>query len=367
MTATTPRYAFNPDYACPPGDLIQEYLAELGISARELARRCGRSGKLMAEITAGKAPIEPETALQLERVLDVPAAIWINMEAAYQLHRARAVEDRALEDCHQWANSFPIKELADRKYLSRRSEKSSQVRELLKFFGVGSVKACEERIGDLLAVHYRTSETFTSDTLSLAAWIRIGERAATAAEIPDYDRDAFLNALKEIRDLTTVTLDKALPEIVGKCAAAGVVFILERPLPKSRASGVSRWLSPRKALIQQSFRHMSDDHFWFTFFHECAHILLHSRKEIFIDMVKGPGSADPRQEAEANAWAASFLVPPDAMRSFVATFAGTEDEVCRFAASQRIAPGVVVGQLQHSKVIGFSKFNGLRQFYKWAD
>ena len=357
---------FTPDYGSPPGDLIQEYLEHLGISARELARRCGRSGKLMAEITAGKAPIEPETALQLERVLDVPASIWINMEAAYQLHRARETETEALAACHEWASAFPLKELANRGYLERFNAKSEQVRELLKFFGVGSVKACEERLEELLAVDFRTSTTFKNDKLALAAWLRIGERRAAEIETEDYDRDTFLRVLKDIRELTLMRIEEALPELEKKCAAAGVAFVLEKPLPKIRASGVSRWLSPRKALIQQSLRHKSDDHFWFTFFHECAHILLHSRKEIFIDMAKGPGSAAPKQEAEANVWAADFLVSSTAMRAFVSTFTGTEEEVLRFASKQRIAPGIVVGQLQHNSVIAYAALNHLKVYFDWA-
>ncbi|HTN14471.1 MAG TPA: HigA family addiction module antitoxin [Sphingomonadaceae bacterium] len=358
---------YTPDHASPPGDLIQEYLDHLGISARELARRCGRSGKLMAEIAAGKAPIEPETALQLERVLDLPASVWIAMEAAYQLHKAREAETEALENSYEWATRFPLKELAERKLLTRQSGKSEQVRELLRFFGVGSVKACDERLGDLLAVDFRTSTTFKNDNLALSAWIRIGELRAASIETADYDRDAFLAALREIRELTLIPINDALPELERKCAAAGVAFVLEKPLPKIRVSGISRWLSPRKALIQQSLRHKSDDHFWFTFFHECAHILLHSRKEIFIDMAKGPGSADPKQEAEANVWAADFLVPTAAMRSFVLTFAGGEDEVRRFAKKQKIAPGIVVGQLQHNEVIGFAALNNLKVYYQWTD
>jgi addiction module HigA family antidote len=367
MTTASQRYAYTPDHTAPPGHLIQEYLEELGISARELARRCGRSGKLMAEIVAGKAPIEPETALQLERVLSVSATIWTNMEAAYQLHQAREAESQALVAYYSWATAFPIKELAERDYITRPAAKSAQVRELLKFFGVGSVKACEERIEELLDADFRTSTTFTNDKLSLATWLRIGERLAAEVQTKDYDRDAFVRALKSIRELTLVPMKEALPELVRKCAAVGVVFILEKPLPKMRASGVSRWLSPRKALIQQSLRHKSHDHFWFTFFHECAHILLHSRKEIFIDMIKGPGSADPKQEAEANVWAADFLVPASVMRAFTRTFSGTEAEVRRFAATQRVAPGIVVGQLQHNDIIGFSALNNLRVFYKWED
>lgn len=321
----------------------------------------------MAEITAGKAPVEPETALQLERVLDVPASIWTNMEAAYQLQQAREAEDRALEACYNWANAFPLKELAERGCVKRASQKSGQVRELLKFFGVGSVKACEERMEELLQVDFRTSGTFQNDNLSLAAWLRLGERRAAEIETRDYDRDAFLKALREIRELTLISIEQALPQLEAKCAAAGVAFVLEKPLPKTRASGVSRWLSPRKALIQQSLRHKSDDHFWFTFFHECAHILLHSRKEIFIDMVKGPGSANPKQESEANLWASDFLVPATALRRFVMTFAGTDDEISQFAATQRVAPGIVVGQLQHAGLVGFAAHNRLKVYYRWTD
>jgi addiction module HigA family antidote len=368
MTTAEHRFGYTPDHASPPGDHIQEYVEMLEISGRELARRCGRSGKLIAEIIAGKAPVEPETAIQLERVLGISAATLLNMESSYQLHRAREQEDATLADSHAWASSFPLKDLAARGYLEKTPSKSQQVKELLKFFGVGNVKACEERVEELLCADYRTSSAFTNDNLALASWLRIGELHAEKVETADYDRDKFLQALKELRDLTTAPINEALREIKDKLAAAGVVFLLEPPLSKVRASGVSRWLTPRKALIQQSLRHMSNDHFWFTFFHECAHLLLHSRKAIFVDMAKGPGSADPKQEAEANVWAADFLVPSTQLRTFILGFGGTADEVRAFSTRCRVAPGIVVGQLQHNHVIGFGgQLNKLREFYEWVD
>lgn len=359
--------SFAPDHASPPGDLVQEYLEHLGISARQLARRCGRSGKLIAEIVSGKAPLEPATALQLERVLDVPAAVWSNMEAAYRLHQARAAETDDLADSHEWAKAFPLAALAERGHLSRHADKASQVRELLKFFGVGSIKACEDRIDELLVVDYRTSPSFDNDQWALAAWLRIGERRASAINCQDYDRDAFLAALKEIRGLTLGAFTEALPVIVTKCAAAGVAVVVESALPKIRVSGISRWLTPRKGLIQQTLRYRSDDHFWFTFFHECAHLLLHSRKSIFIDMLRGAGSAGPKEEAEANTWAADFLIPSAAMRTFRLGFTGTEAEVRGFARTLGIAPGIVVGQLQHEKIIPHSALNKLRVFHAEGD
>ena len=365
-TSNTPR-AFAPDHAAPPGDLVQDYLDHLGISARELGRRCGRSGKLMAEIISGKAALEPETALQLERVLDVPASIWSNMEASYQLHQARQAEQQVLVGSHDWAKEFPLKELATRGYIKPTTQKADQVLEVLRFFGVGSRKACEDRIEELLDVDYRTSPTFENDQWALAAWLRIGERRAAAIECQDYGRDAFVAALKDIRALTLVPINDALPEIEARCAAAGVAFVLEPALSKTRARGVSRWLSPRKALIQQTLRHKTDDHFWFTFFHECAHLLLHSRKAIFLDMLKGGGSAGPKEEAEANIWAQDFLIPSAAMRGFLMRFGGTAAEVMAFAKAQRIAPGIVVGQLQHHKALPHAALNQLKVRYAWAD
>src|ERR1700733_8912283 len=91
---TTVRHPYVPNYAPPPGRLLEEYLESNDISARELARRCGRSPKLITEILSGKAALEPETALQFERVLKTDATIWLNMEAEYRLHLARLAEEQ---------------------------------------------------------------------------------------------------------------------------------------------------------------------------------------------------------------------------------------------------------------------------------
>lgn len=363
MTQAEETYVYAPDHVARPGEVLQEYLDHLGISARELGRRCGRSGKLIAEIVSGKATLEPETALQLERVLGVSASIWCNMEAAHQLHRARTAEEQELAAHHDWAKRFPLKDLAERGQITRSGSKAEQVQELLRFFGAGSVKACEDRIEDLLVVDFRTSQAFENDVAAVAAWLRIGELAADKLETKDFEREAFLRALKDIRALSRRSIDDVLPEITASCAGAGVAFVLEPPLSKVRASGVSRWLTPKKALIQQSFRHRSDDHFWFTFFHECAHLLLHSRKEIFLEMAKGPGNAGPKEEAEANLWAADFLIPSADMRAFMRSFRGTEQEVRIFAEAMGIAPGIVVGQLQHNQVLSHAAMNGLKVFY----
>ena len=89
---------YQPNYAVSPGAILEERLAAHGLSHAEFAQRCGRSAKLISEIIAGKAPLEPETALQFEQVLGVEASIWRGLEKNYQLHRAREAETEETEE-----------------------------------------------------------------------------------------------------------------------------------------------------------------------------------------------------------------------------------------------------------------------------
>lgn len=80
---------YAPDLVSPPGDTLAETLAALGMTQAELAVRSGRPYNTVSEIINGKASITPETALQLERVLGVPARFWLKREQQYQEWRVR--------------------------------------------------------------------------------------------------------------------------------------------------------------------------------------------------------------------------------------------------------------------------------------
>lgn len=85
MATTSNQY--QPDYEVATGWVIEERLAAQGLSQTELARRCGCSPKLISEIIAGKVPVEPGTALQLERALGMDASILLGIESRYRLRR----------------------------------------------------------------------------------------------------------------------------------------------------------------------------------------------------------------------------------------------------------------------------------------
>jgi addiction module HigA family antidote len=344
---------------------LKEFIEDREFSVRELARRCGRSAKLVVEIIAGDAPIEPETAMQLERVLGMDASVWLNMEAAYRLHLARKEEAKTFEQMRNLISRFPIKELAERDLIRATNDDAERARELLRFFGAGNFSALKQRCdGDLQAVSFRHSPTFESAMEPLLAWLRIGEIQAEKADVASFERGAFLEALKRIRSSTLKDPNEFEGRMKSDCAQAGVLFLLVPPLSGLRLSGIARWIAPGKAIIQQTLRHKTNDHFWFTFFHEAAHLLLHSRKGLFIDgeQVKG----DAKEEDEANNWAANFLIPQHELTRLISRGSYGMADIIEFADEMGIAPGIVVGQLQYRGAIPWkSSLNKLKIPFEW--
>lgn len=364
MVSTT--YQFQPDYAVPPGWVLEERLEANGISQAEFARRCGRSPKFISDIIAGKAPIEAKTALQFEKVLGVNANIWLGIEKRYRLHLMRQAEAREAEASADWARSFPVNELAKRGIIRRVKSNGEKVTELLSFFGVASTEVWKTRYKEF-AVDFRHSPSFESDQFALATWLRLAEMEAETQTIEEYDRSAFMKALKSVRQLTQVEIPQAALEDARKlCNNAGVALVWVKPLPKARLSGAAWWLSPRKPVIALSARHKSDDHLWFSLFHEAAHIMLHSKKGVFVDGANGDSESD---ETEANEWAARFLLPQSAWKRFLATGKyRSEDAIRAFAAEQEIAPGIVVGRLQHENLLPWgSPLNRLKVRLQWTE
>jgi HTH-type transcriptional regulator / antitoxin HigA len=344
------RLRYQPDYAVTPGEILEEHLEAIGMTKAELALRCGRPMKTISEIIHGKAAITAETALQLERVLGRPASLWQNLEATYRLRLAERGETESLGRHASWAKTFPIRELVAMGALEAPADDSDLVKKLLRFLGVGSPAAWAARFAEMQTA-YRRSPSFKAAPGSVAAWLRRGEIAALEIECAPFEAKAFKQTLLEVRALTAGSVPDVWDELVTRCRKVGVAVVVVPELPKTHLSGAARWLSKDKALIQLSLRHKRNDHFWFSFFHEAAHLLLHGKKTIFIDEKGG----DHRElEDEANLFAGSLLIPPAAFQVFVKAKDFSSRSIQRFAKAQGIAPGIVVGRLQHERLIAYS-------------
>ena len=349
-----------PDRAIHPGAYLGEEIAARGMTQAELARRMERPVQAVNGIVRGRKAISGETALGLERVLGTPARVWLNLQSTYGLVRARLAERAALDEQAVWLKRFPVREMARRGWIEQDGAAADRVRSLLQFFGLQSFSHWDE---SQAAPGFRLSPEAKADRYALHAWVRRGEIEGRGLPAGPYDEARFRGALAEIRGLTAER--DFLTPMRELCASAGVALVAVRELPKTGAQGVARWLTPRRALIQINIRYRWADMFWFTFFHEASHVLTHRRKDVFVDVRSGM-ERDAR-EIEADRFAADFLIPPERWAPFVAAKPHTMARVRDFAADEGIAPGIVVGRLQHERLIPYDRLNGLRVRLAYAD
>jgi len=358
---------YTPDIVSPPGETILETIEEYGMSQAELADRMGRPKKTINEIIKGKAAISPDTAIQLERVLGIPARFWMNREQQYRESIARLAERDRLHGYGNWLSNLPVDEMVKLKWIRGFSDSAMQVEEVLNYFAIVSPRQWDE-VWLNPKVAFRKSLRFSSSPGALAAWLRKGEIDAQAIHCLPYDSGKFGDALKEIKTLTSDTSDIFEPRMKHLCAQAGVAVVLVPQLSQTKVSGATRWIGPDKALIQLTLRYKKNDQFWFSFFHESGHILLHGKRDVFIDDDDHDDpQLDEEKEQEANDFAANFLIDPDRYAHFVDSQKMISKAAIRqFATSQNIAPGIVVGRLQHDGHLPYTHCNDLKQTFTWA-
>lgn len=351
---------FQPDWVSPPGDTIADLLDEKSWSQAEFAQRCGYTTKHVSQLINSKATITEETAIRLEKVLGSSARFWITREVQYRESVARQQEFDTLKADADWLKQLPLTDMIKYEWIRKFKPKGQQVAECLKFFGVASVEAWEKRYAEPIAA-FKASDKFTKNDAAVSAWLRLGERRATDIICAPFDKAEFRQALDKLRALTSEPdPDKFIPALVQTCALVGVSVVFA-PTPKGcPISGATRWLSPEKALLMLSLRHKSNDHLWFAFFHEAAHLLLHGKKMLFLE-VKG---LDDKHEQEADQFARNWLIPPnkaEKLRFIDQTYAAVEE----FALEIGIAPAIVVGRMQKEGYLPWNWLNDFKVRYKW--
>ena len=333
------------------------------MSQKDLASSLDRPAQVVNEIINAKKAITEDTALELERVLGIGAHVWMGLESTYRLTFARQRERERLRSAIDLLPELPIAAMAKLGWIPKTRDKEALAHEVLSFFGVANASAYRNR-NPVAAFHFTARAKFSEEALN--AWLRRGEIEARNAETREFDTSRLHEAAQEARALTTEEPGVFVPLLQDCLAYAGVAFVIVPELPKTGANGVARWLAPRKALIQLNLRYKWADIFWFTLFHEIAHLLRHHKDRNII--VDGEGiNGDRVIEDDANQWASDFLIDPGMWEAFTSNPGFTRDAVTRFAAEAGIAPGIVVGRLQREHRLPYNALADLKARFAWAE
>lgn len=356
---------FEPDWASPPGATIACILNARALPRETLAHAVGLPVEAVHRLLLGLETIDHKLAEKLSAYLGSSPNFWMRREAQYRadLQRIRQAEANISQEI--WVKQFPVKEMADLGWIAKFSSLSEATRLCLQFFDVPDVPSWHQRYaGSATAAAFRISSSVRTDPGAICAWLRWAELVASRTPTAPWNAERFRNSLSEIRRLTWQRRPGVfLPTLRRICAAAGVGIVVARAPKGCPASGATRFMSPSKALMVLSFRYKTDDQFWFTFFHEAGHLLLHGPDALFLEDGSEVTSAE---EAEANAFAEEVLIPAEFSDAFAKLRPAT-NEVISFSRRAGISPGLVVGQLQHKGRIAHDRLPHLKRRYDWNE
>ena len=184
--------------------------------------------------------------------------------------------------------------------------------------------------------------------------MRLGEIEAKKQRVPAFDKNVFKQVLVNLRGAMELPPAELKKRLIEECRGAGVAVVFVKGLPGTPVHGAVRWAGDTP-VIQLSCRYKVEDIFWFTFFHEAGHVMLHGKRDVFLEENGGGGD----KEQEADAFARAHLIPESQWRKFVIERSFSESDIRAFAGTLGISPGIVVGRLHHEKKLHRSRLNHL--------
>lgn len=339
----------------PPGATLKELIDEWGMSQQEVAVRLGKLPKDVSLLFAGRLRVTPDWAERLELVTGLSRGFWLRRQESYDEYLKREeAKPLAEREWDNWASLFPIREMTKRGWIAPASASISDKTEAVKsFFATTSSGAwCDVYLQRLQASLFRKSDK--SDPYALLAWIRQGELQARelsttrSEELGEYSKQELKKAVPALKQALETPAD-APRKVQDILLSVGVRLVFLESFPKVSANGATIHTG-RYPIIILSDRGKRYDIFVFSLMHEIAHLLLHVGKDTPM-LIDDSDQERLEIEAEADKWATDILVPSVDFNTI--STPPSPEEVIRIAKSQGVHPSVIVGRLQHEKLLSY--------------
>ena len=339
--------------ATPPGATIKEQLNDRGMSQKEFAARMDMSEKHISKLINGEVQLTPEVAVRLEMVLGVPAKFWNNLEGIYREKLIKAEAENAMDKDEEIAKKLPYNEMAKYGWVPETRVLKEKVVNLRKYFEVVELSLLENIQITKIACR-RLAVTEKSD-LALLAWAQEARIKAREIETAPINVKGLMNIIPKIRLMTVMKAKEFSPKLKSMLQECGIVLVFLPHLQGSFLQGAS-FIDGNKIVVGLTTRGKDADKFWFSLFHELAHIILGH-----IGQMNGTSEDD---EQAVNSWSGDTLIPGNDFAEFVDRKSFSASSIRAFAEKQGIAPGIVVGRLQNEGCIKHNMLNELKDHYK---
>ncbi|ESU24361.1 XRE family plasmid maintenance system antidote protein [Flavobacterium enshiense DK69] len=348
---------YIPQTVSHPGKTLGAKLEELKMGSKEFAVRTGKPEKTISNVLSGESAITSDMAVLFEDVLGIPAHFWLNRQNQYDEAVARLKREESIHLSLEWAKHFPYAEMAKLGWVAATSKLEEKVENLFKFFRLSSQEAFDNYyFKQKLKVNFRLTLAHEKKPYAVAAWLRQGEIQASELEAQPYDEKILLSKLPEIKSLMAKHPEGFFKNLQSICLEAGVKVVYTPCLKGAALHGSTRWLSDTP-LVQMSARYAKNDIFWFTFFHELAHIIMHGKKHIALENKVDYDAESKVEEQEADDFAIKWTFSKEEEQEVLRHRPLKESDILRFAKQFNTHPAMIIGRFHHKKLLPFSLGN----------
>lgn len=356
-----------------PGKKIESLLKANSMTRKELAARTTVTEKHISTLISGERNITASFARKLGYVFDgYDARYWMQLQNDYDSAELEKKERNNITD-----EEFAVlKHLDDviRYYVSKDSirqsdspaDKVMKLRSLLKISDLSLMP----KVSYNAAYRAQLTSNAMVDPYVLFAWQSICE--AETREIPAsaaLDVSLLKDRLNDIRELMFDRLAGGLNKLQKIMSECGIRFNVVRNFRGAPVQGFIKNITDEKSGLQElilclTLRGARADTFWFTLFHEIAHVINGDYKAKFVDF----DSENSEAETKADNFARDFLIPPKEYLSFIREHNPVNwGDIEEFAKKIGVAPFIVLGRLQKDQVLDWSEYTGHVVKYKWLN
>ena len=347
---------FDDKIAFHPGYYIEEIVEDSGLTQEDFARRLDTTPKNLSVLIRGEQSLSKDIAMKLSRMLGTSISYWLNLQKVYDTMIAEFESMEELQKEKEILKKIDYKYFRDNFGLPALPKKiDEQVEELRGFLNVSTLRVFEK---ENLCVSFRSENELSVDNIIKAnMMMQIAINKALNVDAPRFNMQKFLEAIKYALTLTKdhENFHKLIKNAFWE---AGVIFVILPSMSGSKINGATKKVG-KNIVLMVNDRRLYSDTFWFTLFHEIGHII-HKDYGITFD------NGDRDKESEADVYAEDTLIPRDKYNEFVKEKKYGVNDIKKFADDIDRDPGIVLGRLQHDKLVGYTnpQFKDIKHRYK---
>ncbi len=349
------------EYIIHPGETLDEVITDRGMTQRELAVRTGVTEKHVSTVIHGQKNISASFARMLEYALGIEAAFWMNLQANYdrELLEYEDMNEITEEEIEILKRLKDVTTLwTSWNWLEKGLDSIDLVLSYRKIFGISNLLDTPKISYDAA---YRIQDKNTHvDPYVLYAWQTMCERLTKDMSISENaDVKKLRDRIPDIKSVMFAESSRIQDELEGIFSECGIAFKVVPYFTGAPVQGFIKNSTNGTLILCMTLRQKFADIFWFTLFHEIAHILNGDTKRAFMDLNSMSGDA----EAKADKLASELLIDKDEYEKFIDTGAYKhQNEIEQFANSQNVRDYVVLGRLMKEGLIPWAN----RYKYEWA-